>query len=275
MKRFHFMLPVLAALSVLPTSCSKFDLSWLHHDKSCSVQQFNSYYMDASISPYLFLKTYDASGLPKTMDAYVPGVFVGARHFNMKIKYSGSHVYFFDVTSGDSLMKVTLNVFGRPVTAVEQPAFYQGQPEPFPPMRYEFTYVANRLSSVKTIRTTLTTVDQAIYDAAGNLLSFQHPTASSPEGDTYTYDYTTAASRQFYMDIELFSSYLPGFRLLEYLEVFPEFTSPKNLRISHTNAEFSGGFPIFNHMLDGKKKLISYQGGTPAKQFTIIWKCKS
>src|SRR5207237_5708931 len=106
----------------------------------------------------------------------------------------------FDATSGDSLMKVSLNAFGRPVTAVEQPKFYQGQMEPFPPMRYEFTYVSNRLSSLKVIRPTLTSIEHATYDASGNLLSFLHTSDVYSGGDEYTYDYTRTASRQFYMD---------------------------------------------------------------------------
>jgi len=264
------------SLSILFISCNKID--W-RPPTDCEVQQFGQpggiLYSGPSLGPYpyLFSKTFDRDGNVETIDAYLFSLGID---FNLKARFSlkGQTLYCLQRDNiADTFMIVQLNAKGRPVKAVETRS-----PAPSNPvvsaMQYDFTYNKNRLFSITAKnRFTSYSPDTCTYDNAGNLVNLGRT-------DNYEYDLTQKPKQQFYFDAENTGSFFYGLHFLEYLNFFPEITSPVNVRTKHrVGRSFNGtyflNYDLVNHKFDAKGKLISYDYGYNFNKFTtpIIYNC--
>jgi hypothetical protein len=270
MKRLHAALLCSLLYLILFSGCRKDDKPTA---KECQVEQFESsrtlaYEELSNVVPYLFKKTFDANGRVNTIDAFV-SPFGRASRQQSRLEYKNQMVYILDNSSVDTVMLVWLNNSGRVIKAEEKSGFRYTYPTV--PTVYRFTYDSdNRLQEYAVnISSSIPQnyVVKPAYDANGNCTKIQ--TAE------FTYDLTRTAKKQFYFeDTELINSSWLGFKLLEYLNYFPEITSPKNIRIN--SKIMAGSYVLLNidlndHQFDSDGKLISYKQNTMV--VPISWNC--
>lgn len=242
--------------------------------KECQVQQFEStrnlnYNGVFGPVPYLFSKTLDANGDVNTIDAYVYSLSGGFRQQG-KLERKNQMVYVLNTIATDTIMIIWLNNAGKVIKAQERSGFKSSVNGAL--ITYDFTYNADNKLQQYVVQisgsTPQTSTQVATYDAAGNCLRI---------GSTYfTYDMTRTAKKQFYFDSESLGTFWLGFKLLEYLNYFPEVTSPVNIR-TNTRVEANPtanliNTPLSDHQLDADGKLISYKAGG-GSALPIFWSC--
>lgn len=271
MKRLHAaVLCSLLSIAIF-SGCKKDDKP---SAKECQVQQFDSntdlfYNGVFGPIPYLFSKTFDLNGKVNTIDAFVYPLGEATRQ-QAKLEYRNQMVYLLDQNSSDTIMIVWLNNAGRVIKAQEKSGFRYKNTSPV--MSYEFMYnsenklyqytAENRSNPTYPSKFTL----PVEYDGNGN--------CTRASNSYFTYDLTRTAKKQFYFDSESLGNYWLGFKLLEYLNYFPEITSPANIR---TNTKVMEGTYVImntalsNHQIDVDGKLISYKAGNDT--IPIFWNC--
>ena len=270
MKRLHAAtLCSLLSLTIF-SGCKKDDKPTA---KECQVEQFATtrtlaYAPLSNVVPYLFKKTFDSQGRVNSIDAFVSPYGAASRQ-QARIEYKNQMVYILDNASSDTAMVIWLNNAGRITKAEEKSGFKYTYPTV--PTVYQFTYDSNNRLQEYTVNIFSSIpqnhVVKPAYDANGNCTKIQ--TAE------FTYDLTRTAKKQFYFeDTELINSSWLGFKLLEYLNYFPEITSPKNIRI---NSKIMAGtyvllnFDLQDHQFDSDGKVISYKQNTTV--VPVSWNC--
>jgi hypothetical protein len=233
------------AIMLLATSCNKIDCNSNPY-KTCDVARYHLPYDDAFAPDYpvLFVKDYDASGTLEEMFCtfFNEDAPENIRQYELVTKYANGKLYILDKNNiTDTVEKVSFDAMGRPIYAEAEGIL--NLPDNTVAETYNFVYKNNRLFSLATNGI----IDTCFYDGKGNILSFN--------SNTYQYDYTREAKAQFYVDD--FMQFEDGFYLLEYLELFPELTSPMNVRTRIDNVVNHSD--ITNQQFDADGKLISYQ----------------
>jgi len=270
-----------AGVFLLFVSCRK-DIGPFHSEDPLTskdyqvVESHNDHYddiLDRHIA-FPFMKKYDPSG--RTVkeidcsfddDASAYDLIRGLYH-EFNISQKGHMVYIVNKAlppSGipDTAAWLTLDALGRPKTLTADSNlstdmnFYWPQPT----FVQNYIYQNNRIVAVQNIynnphRQGYT--DTIKYDQYGNAISFNNV--------TWHYDYSRKARQQFYY--EGLTSVEEPFYLLLYLGYFPEVSSPSNVMTAWT--DFTGTFPVSNHVFDRQGRLISYDDGLG--HVTITWK---
>lgn len=243
--------------------------------KECRVEQFEStrlfYYNKLNQQvPYLFKKTFNADGRVNSIDAFVYAGGAGAR-IQTGLEYKNQMVYLQCKTSNDTIMVLWLNATGKVVKAEEKSGLLSAD---YTVLRsFEFTYNSdNKLQQYVAEDRLYPPIPRRFimpveYDANGN--------CTKCSNTSFTYDLTRTAKKQFYYDSEDLATSWLGVKLLQYLDYFPEITSPTNIRIfTKAGSEDSYVFArtaLTDHQLDADGKLISYKAGT--QTIPIFWNC--
>jgi hypothetical protein len=243
--------------------------------KDCQVEEFSSN-RNLTLSegflpvPYLFRKSLDENGKVFFIDAYVFPLGAATR-IQAKIESKNHMVYLLDKAGPDTVMVIWLNNADKIIKAEEKSGFRFPPNSSGTPTSYQFTYGSdNRLQQYTATTSNAfpqTYTVSVTYDANGNC---------SRIGNTYfTYDLARTARKQFYFeDAESIATFWLGFKLLEYLNYFPEVTSPLNIRVN--TKSLAGTYvlletPLTDHQLDADGKLISYKTGPLV--VPIVWNC--
>jgi hypothetical protein len=289
MQKKNFLLPCLLviAVSAIFLSCTKNDLGnlpFLNGQRINDVAEYDlPYYNIASkgsaplSGPFLFKKIYDPySHVVKEIDCSffnnTSSNDVGA--YQLLVVQSGRRLLFLNKKiANDTLMKVDFNSQGRVQSFIS--TFPVSEENSYTPLTNTYTYKNNRLLSLTfsgkvawggNIGDERDYTDTFKYDTYGNVLS-------RTSYLTYSYDYTKKATQQCCIDD--YMDFNNGFYLLQYMGLFPELTSPVNIRVFSGNPLLTGQFWNINfsdHQFDKEGRLISYStnGGTA----TIVWNSK-
>jgi hypothetical protein len=228
-------------------SCNKIDWHDLLHSgkpsEDCNVSEYHlPFLQEFNLTfPLIFKKYYDASG--KNVEEIdfsfwnAPNPYNPIPNWAALVIQKGQHIFLLDKINVNSPSKVTDS----------------------------FTYKNNRLYSINEGATgiSLAFVDTLHYDNNGNIISFRN--------NFYQYDQSRQAKQQYYMDDFVEGS--AAVYVLFYLGLFPEVTSPTNIRTHVSNS--LGDIDISRQHFDAGGKLISYDYyGSDSIQVKITWNCK-
>jgi len=239
--------------------------------------QFDSYF--PTKPPYLFRKTFDASGrIVKEMACGFsndnPPLSLPEFLLDVTIAQKDRRVFLLRAYSGkpvvpDTLLTIYLNWEGRPDSSIGRPG---SDPEAGTAYEWEYYYYkGDRLQSIN--HTTFhgphggeggysfSGTDTIHYDKYGNPLSYGY--------NTYTYDYTRKGGQKFYLDV--FMGNEANFYLLQYLGFFPEINNPPNLRTYEYNSDAAESLSFLDQQFDAQGKLTGI--GQPDGGISITWNC--
>ena len=277
MKRFPLppLTVMVLAASLFNWSCSKINWKDIDHPQQvskCDVAEYHrpTYDQYDLGFPFLFKKKYDKSGkkveeIDCTFDNVTPPEFL--IHFVLLLQQKGQRLYLLDKNNAnDTVMKASLNNKGK-VEYYETNGSLDWTNATTHTFAY-FFYKNNRLVFLKYgssgSQGDYSSEDSLHYDPQGNILAFG--------SNFFEYDYTRTAAAQFYID-GIMEGHINGFYLLQYLNFFPEVTSPPNVRSFGDIGIYAGYYD--NQTFDAEGKLTGYRfGGVGSGQTTIDWNCK-
>jgi hypothetical protein len=231
----------------------------------CDVAEYHNSFYDAALSPdipFLFRKTYDGNTVREIdfsfWDVYLPR---DVRFHYLTLSYKGRYLYMLDKADPeDTAVVVTFNAGGR-VASVSYKGEINDSGTGGLNAVERFSYRDNRVVAVQRVAGEFTNLDSVFYDRFGNVIS--------AVGNPYTYDYSKRATQQFYCD-DLMEVY-DGFYLMQYLGLFPEVTSPVNVRTYAHDTEL--GADLSNWTFDREGKLTGYAKSNSMK-ISITWHCQ-
>lgn len=273
---------LLLAISVIAGSCSKLDWNdvWGDHPSANKgdVAAFRlTYYDDYNLPyPFLFAKTYDASGnYVKEINAAFNNVALpnAIRHYRLRLEYRPRVIYFIRMEAPfDTVVTALFNHQGRVIQTNSKNEVVENK----------FEYRNNRLFSIFWRSTApFAKTDTCVYDKFGNILSIAEGNAYGRTGYFYEYDYSRKARQQYYM--EELRNINNDFTLMVYMGFFPEL-NPVHLRTAARMGEesvYTFNYFAFNHVFDSKGRLIKYTVygnpdglDTPVGEAFITWNNK-
>jgi hypothetical protein len=259
-------------------------IPWDQADGGCELGYSSGrhYYADPLYNkPFQLIRQYDLLGRRELLvDFYDTVADQPITLYHFTVLQSGSDIFLIDVQNStsqypDTAMRIKLDNNGRAQSYQSHLRF--SPVNGYKPESEIFAYKNNRLYTRNITRyepeygVTYNFIDTFRYDAQGNVISHL--------ANSYKYDYSRKAKQQYYDD---YIDNSLGFPILQYLTLFPELTSPANVRTHVTSGYYDENthvintvfdIPLLNHQFDSNGFLISYDAGTAGNTAKIVWSC--